>query len=113
MTNKFKINCTDGYWYINGAPLQVPTQHIDGYTLSIGKDGRMNISQTSDTHKLDIRLFQNGRFTSKVFTDGKESGYLKKYVETPVNGYVFISKNEKGVYAFFYAHPGEWSGKCL
>ena len=105
MTTKFHIENKSGYWYVDGQTLQVPTMHVNGYSFSIGKEGRLTISQTEErnehTWKLDIRVFQNGRFTSKVFKDSEEHGYLKKYVETPINGYVFISKNEKGVYSFY------------
>ena len=105
MTNKFHIKNENGYWYVNDNVLQVPTTHIDGYAFSLGKEGRINISQHEEneefTRRIDIRVFQNGRFTSKIFTNSEETGYLKKYVETPIDGYVFISKNEKGVYAYY------------
>ena len=105
MTTKFHIRNENGFWYVNDKTLQVPTMHVDGYSFSIGKEGRLTIAQTEDRNdhnwKLDIRVFQNGRFTSKVYKDSEECGYLKKYVETPINGYVFVSKNEKGVYSFY------------
>lgn len=105
MTNKFHIKNENGYWYVNDNVLQVPTTHIDGYAFSLGKEGRLNISQVEEndefTRRIDIRVFQNGRFTSKIFVNSAETGYLKKYVETPIDGYVFISKNEKGVYAYY------------
>ncbi|MBR5296547.1 MAG: hypothetical protein IKU29_01600 [Parabacteroides sp.] len=105
MTNKFHIKNENGYWYVNDNVLQVPTTHIDGYAFSLGKEGRLNISQGEEndefTRRIDIRVFQNGRFTSKIFVNSAETGYLKKYVETPIDGYVFISKNEKGVYAYY------------
>lgn len=105
MTDKFHVKNENGLWTINSQLLQPPTMHINGYSFSIGKEGRLTISQTEErndhTWKLDIRVFQNGRFTSKVYVDSEDHGYLKKYVETPINGYVFISKNEKGVYSFF------------